>query len=280
MARIRTIKPEFWVDEKLSPLSPITRLVFLGLISQADDAGRLVDNPRLIDGLLFPETEDSSRESLDVLCRLGRILRYQSSSGQKLIQIVGWPRHQKVQNPSVYVLPAPDEQDVVDAETTGSSLDPHESLVRDGVESQVPIPDPRSPIPDPRSPDGGAADASPAVESNPKAKKGTQLPDSWQPKPRHHDKAKAEGVSFGRELEKFRAQAKATGRVMKDWDAAFDTWLLKAADWKRERGGALQGTDPGPINGAGRKIIDTAPPVRPLGADAAKALAEAKRRAG
>ena len=41
MARIRTIKPEFWTDEKLAPLSPICRLTFLGLVSMADDAGRL-----------------------------------------------------------------------------------------------------------------------------------------------------------------------------------------------------------------------------------------------
>lgn len=75
MARIRSIKPEFWADEKLSPLDPITRLVFLGLISMADDAGRLVDNVKQIDALVFPETSDSARESLATLSRIGRIQR-------------------------------------------------------------------------------------------------------------------------------------------------------------------------------------------------------------
>lgn len=107
MARIRTIKPEFWADEKLAPLPPVDRLVFLGLISQADDAGRLVDNPRLIDGLLFPETEDSSRESLETLERLGRVTRYVSDSGQKIIQVTNWSSHQRVQKPSPHVLPPP-----------------------------------------------------------------------------------------------------------------------------------------------------------------------------
>ncbi len=111
MPRIRTIKPEFWSDEKLAKCAPLTRLVFLGIISQADDAGRLIDSVKLIDGALFPETDDSCKESLEILARLSRILRYESSSGQRLIQIVGWSKHQKVEHPSRHVLPAPSEDD-------------------------------------------------------------------------------------------------------------------------------------------------------------------------
>jgi hypothetical protein len=107
MARIRTIKPEFWQDEKLGPLAPIDRLVFLGLISQADDAGRLVDCPRMLNGLLFPYSEDDCSGSLETLARLGRVCRYTSASGQKLLQIVNWTMHQRVDKPSSYVLPAP-----------------------------------------------------------------------------------------------------------------------------------------------------------------------------
>jgi hypothetical protein len=100
MARIRTLKPEYWQDEKLSPLPPLTRLVFLGLISQADDAGRLVDSVRLIDGLLFPQTEDSCAESLQLLASLGVISRGPTESGQRIIQVVGW-HHQKVDHPNL-----------------------------------------------------------------------------------------------------------------------------------------------------------------------------------
>ena len=107
MPRIRTLKPEFWGDEKLAPLPAATRLVFLGLISMADDAGRLVDSVRTIDGFIFPETEESAREALDTLASLGRILRYRSESGQRLIQLTGWKDHQRVDKPSSHVLPAP-----------------------------------------------------------------------------------------------------------------------------------------------------------------------------
>lgn len=100
MARIRTIKPEFWQDEKLAPLDPLTRLVFIGMISQADDAGRLVDSVRLLDGLLFPMTSDTCGPSLDVLADVGVIERGITSSGQPVIQIVGWSKHQKVEKPN------------------------------------------------------------------------------------------------------------------------------------------------------------------------------------
>lgn len=108
MPRIRSLKPEFWADEKLSLLDALTRLVFLGLISMADDAGRLVDNVKLLDGQLFPNTDDTCREPLDTLARMGRVLRYRSSSGQSLIQITNWAKHQKVDNPSKYNLPGPE----------------------------------------------------------------------------------------------------------------------------------------------------------------------------
>lgn len=101
MARIRTIKPEFWQDEKLAPLDPLTRLVFLGLISMADDAGRVLDSVKAIDGFLFPLSNDSAHEPLMTLSRIGRIRRGRTASGQQVIQLVNWERHQRVQHPQL-----------------------------------------------------------------------------------------------------------------------------------------------------------------------------------
>ncbi len=142
MARIRTLKPEFWPDEKLAPLDPIHRLVFLGLISQADDAGRLVDSVRLLNGLLFPCTEDDCGESLETLARLSRIVRYWSESGQRLIQVANWTRHQRVDNPSKYNLPGPTPEDLELQGLTDPSLEPRESLARTARDPSVPIIDP------------------------------------------------------------------------------------------------------------------------------------------
>jgi len=102
MARIRTIKPEFWSDEKLAECDPVTRLVFLGLISMADDCGRLLDNCKVIDAFVFPATSETCRESVANLSRMCRIRRGLTASGQKVIQIVNWERHQKVDKPNLF----------------------------------------------------------------------------------------------------------------------------------------------------------------------------------
>jgi len=100
MARIRTVKPEFWQDEKLAPLAPIDRLVFLGLIGMADDAGRLLDNIKTIDAFVFPMTSETAGPSVERLITLGRVLRGLTRSGQAILQLAGW-HHQKIDKPNL-----------------------------------------------------------------------------------------------------------------------------------------------------------------------------------
>ncbi len=129
MARIRTLKPEFWADEKLCSLDVATRLVFLGLISMADDAGRLVDNVKQIDAALFPATRHTSKKALVELAGLGRIRRGQTPSGQSVIQIVNWSKHQRVDHPNMQAaLPPIASNDKADTDP------PREALAKgDGV---------------------------------------------------------------------------------------------------------------------------------------------------
>jgi hypothetical protein len=165
VARIRTIKPEFWTDEKMSLLDVTTRLVFLGLISLADDAGRLVDNVKLLDGQLFPNTDDSCRDALDTLARMSRITRYRTSSGQPLLQITKWESHQKVDKPSKYVLPGPSEvgSQVVESKTLNKAEEPsresRDESPEESRESRAPTLDLVPTTPDLRS--GSEPDAAP-----------------------------------------------------------------------------------------------------------------------
>jgi len=154
MARIRTVKPEFFSDEKLAPLPVIDRFVFLGLICMADDKGRLVDNVRTIDALIFPESPDvSSAASIDKLVALGRIRRGVTESGQKLIEVVNFTRHQLIQHPAKYNLPPIVTQVVPQPQVANVSCDPHETLMRTAGESPETLThDLRSSISDLRSP--------------------------------------------------------------------------------------------------------------------------------
>ena len=125
MPRIRTIKPEFWSDEKLSMLQPIDRLVFLGLISMADDYGRVHDNVKVIDAFIFPNCSMSVRESLAKLSGIGRVRRGLSVSGKAILEIVNWSKHQRVDKPQHH-LALPCINEIVSSEA--SSIDIPESF--------------------------------------------------------------------------------------------------------------------------------------------------------
>ncbi len=58
MARIRTIKPEFWEDEKLSQLSLPCRLFYIGCWNFADDFGVIKSNAALLKSWIFPYDEN------------------------------------------------------------------------------------------------------------------------------------------------------------------------------------------------------------------------------
>ncbi len=59
MARIRTIKPEFWRNIKIGGLSDFAKLLAIALLNISDDEGYFEADPRLIRGDVFPfETDD------------------------------------------------------------------------------------------------------------------------------------------------------------------------------------------------------------------------------
>jgi hypothetical protein len=109
MPRIRTLKPELWQDEDIGALSRDARLLFIGLITQADDEGRLVGAPRLLWSQIFP-WDDYSPERLGAwlteLAGAGLVRQYESG-GRAYIHLPGWKRHQKISHPAKSKLPRP-----------------------------------------------------------------------------------------------------------------------------------------------------------------------------
>jgi DnaD/phage-associated family protein len=110
MARKRMIDPGFWIDEKLGTCEPMARFTFMGLISQADDEGRLNGHPALIKSLLFPYdygiSPEHVEEWLNTLHSKGLIVRYEVS-GQSYISIPKFLKHQTINKPTKSKLPAP-----------------------------------------------------------------------------------------------------------------------------------------------------------------------------
>jgi hypothetical protein len=108
MARIRTIKPTFFMNDELADLDPLTRLLLIGLWTQADREGRLNDRPKRIKASVLPYDECDIDSMLDDLADNGNIVRYMAG-GDSYIQVVNFTKHQNPHYKEVpSEIPAPD----------------------------------------------------------------------------------------------------------------------------------------------------------------------------
>jgi hypothetical protein len=116
VARIRSIKPDFFTSEVVASLPLSARLTFIGLWTHCDDNGVCPDNPVLICAAIWPldygaapeEIGRRTRDDLADLWQRGLIARYKRESRRYLF-ITNWEEHQKVSHPSKPRYPRPDE---------------------------------------------------------------------------------------------------------------------------------------------------------------------------
>jgi hypothetical protein len=129
--RIRTIKPEMWADEKVGQLSRDARLLFVGLITMADDRGRLRGMPAGILGHVFPYDVDALRKLdgwLRELTASGLAVTYEHG-GITYFYLPGFTRHQVINRSKDSTLPVPPHE----AEVTPPVTVPEESVTNHGT---------------------------------------------------------------------------------------------------------------------------------------------------
>lgn len=110
MARIRTVKPEFWTDEKVVELSFPARLLFIGLLNFADDEGRMVYSPKRIKMQIFPADSMDVGKHLTELVEQ-KIIHVYRVDEQEFLQIVNFSLHQKIDKRSASKIPPPNGLD-------------------------------------------------------------------------------------------------------------------------------------------------------------------------
>lgn len=94
MARIRSIKPDFFFDEETATLHPDAQLLLLGLSTLADRDGRLENRPVRIKAALFPYRDVDVEARLSDLESAGAVVRYETN-GKRCLALVHWSRDQK-----------------------------------------------------------------------------------------------------------------------------------------------------------------------------------------
>lgn len=112
MARIRTIKPDFWVSGKQLRLSADAVILIISLWNNADDEGRMVDDPVEI-GAHCPRVSGKVEQLLNELDRAPFIHRYVSENGRKYIQVHDWKDHQVINHPKPSTIPKMRKTDVL-----------------------------------------------------------------------------------------------------------------------------------------------------------------------
>ena len=97
MARIRTIKPEFFTSEDIVSVSPLARLFYVSLWCESDREGRLEWKPGTFKMRYLPGDACDVGQLADELIGRGLIVIYEVD-GKKYAEIPTFTRHQVINN--------------------------------------------------------------------------------------------------------------------------------------------------------------------------------------
>lgn len=118
MARIRTIKPEFFTSETVGEWSDSTQIIFIGLWNHARDNGVGSANQRYLAGQIRPfmDQAEAVRRIQVALqeCSRSGVLRLFTRGNRDFYAVVNWKEHQSIQKPTPapagFELPNPEEE--------------------------------------------------------------------------------------------------------------------------------------------------------------------------
>lgn len=247
MARIRSIKPEFWVSEQIAECSTNARLTFVGLWNFSDDNGVHPAKPKTLKAELYPMDDCTSvqvGEWMGELIAAGLVGEFEdSATREKYWFVTGWARHQKIDRPS-FKYPAPPEISeshprVIDDDSSNARRAPPPGVDRKGVDRT------------------GVEGRSPKAPRTTRASK-TAIPADFTVS--EHVRTWAKSKGFGdleQHLEAFKGKAAANAYRYDDWDAAFmnairDDWAKVRTGSTHSRGGR------GPVLGSD-DVFEAAP---------------------
>ena len=98
MARIRSIKPDFWTDGDVVSLSYPARLLFIGSWNFAIcDNGHVADDARRLKMQVLPADDVDPVALIDELIASGRMVRLLGSDGRTYLHIKRFTDHQKIE---------------------------------------------------------------------------------------------------------------------------------------------------------------------------------------
>ena len=104
MPRNRQIKPDFWADEKIGKVSPLARLLFIGIWNFCDDIGVCRANAGYLRSQILQFDDMSIKKVSDLLDELkesGRIIVAEIND-ETFLFVKNFAKHQQINRPSTF----------------------------------------------------------------------------------------------------------------------------------------------------------------------------------
>lgn len=235
MARIRSVKPDFWDSPSTALASLRGRLFYIAMWNWADDWGVGDGNPRRLLSFAFPNDESSEVEPRNFRRLASEVAEcfgvvWYEVEGRPYYQIPTWEEHQRTEKKAKRANPPSDQAERILYSENAEVPTPSGGFIDDGRgKGEV-------------GKGSGKGEELPAA--SPPSARASSLPPDWSPTKEHHDRAHEDGTDVDREAVKFRSHAAEKGRTAKNWNAAFTRWLMQAADYaKRDAGKPARSMD-------------------------------------
>lgn len=229
MSRIRSVHPGLWTDERFVSLSIPARLLFIGLWNECDDQGSFAWSPITIKMRLAPIDAIEVPALLSEMVEAGVVIRYEQD-GRSYGAVRNFCRFQRPNKPNSTYPQTPEVQEYVGSgsRSTGGGSQPVGDLfgsgsVKSGQRERIG--------------EEGKGEERTGGDEDARGR-ATALPEDFTPvltdRARETVSRWTEGV-YERELEQFRDHHRAKGSRMKDWQAAFRTWITNAEKFRGDR---------------------------------------------
>ena len=149
MARKRMIDPGIWTSEDFSNLSMLARLIWVGLISNADDEGRGKANLAYLKSQLFPYDDELSLKKIENSLKeieKSMSVQFYEVDSKKYYQLLNWRKFQTINKPTASQIPTmPENTAVLLKEVSELSRSIHEEVTEDYGSTTVVVTEDYSP---------------------------------------------------------------------------------------------------------------------------------------
>lgn len=227
MARIRTIKPEFFTSSDIVGLTPLSRLFYVSLWCEADREGRLKWDERTLKMRYLPADDCDVSDIAGELVDSGLVVIYEAD-GKMYAEIPTFKQHQVINNREQESV-LPPRVKVACTRVQGEGKEGREGKGKERKEISI---------------------VEQQADST-KSKRNTRIPVDLNLTAERHDAAVSYWKTKNRtdldpagEFQKFINHFTANGKRMADWDACWRTWYTNAVTFNKPAFGVINHENP------------------------------------